>query len=36
MPNTKDKKSRQYSNTNWPYLQKKLQFILEKKALNIC
>ena len=31
MPNTKDKKSRQYSHTNWPYLtEEAAQFIREK------
>ena len=31
MPNTKDKKSRHYSNTNWPYLtEEAAQFIREK------
>lgn len=30
MPNTKDKKSRQYSNTNWPYLTEEAALFIRK------
>ena len=36
MPNTKDKKSRQYSHTNWPYLtEEAAQFLKEKGILHL-
>ena len=36
MPNTKDKKSRQYSHTNWPYLtEEAASFIREKGILHL-
>jgi len=33
MPNTKDKKSRQYSNTNWPYLSEEAALFLKEKGI---
>ena len=33
MPNTKDKKSRQYSNTNWPYLSEEAALFICKKGI---
>lgn len=33
MPNTKDKKSRQYSHTNWPYLTEEAAVFLREKGI---
>ncbi len=33
MPNTKDKKSRQYSNTNWPYLTEEAALLIKEKEI---
>lgn len=33
MPNTKDKKSRQYSNTNWPYLTEEAAIFMREKGI---
>lgn len=33
MPNTKDKKSRQYSNTNWPYLTEEAAIYIREKGI---
>jgi kynurenine formamidase len=34
MPNTKDKKSRQYSNTNWAYLTEEAAVFIRSKKIN--
>ena len=33
MPNTKDKKSKQYSNTNWPYLTEEAALFIKEKEI---
>jgi len=33
MPNTTDKKSRQYSNTNWPYLKEEAAVFIREKGI---
>lgn len=33
MPNTKDKKTRQYSNTNWPYLTEEAALFIREKGI---
>ncbi|WP_044402088.1 cyclase family protein [Lacinutrix sp. Hel_I_90] len=33
MPNTKEKKSRQYSNTNWPYLTEEAAIFIREKGI---
>ena len=33
MPNTKDKKSKQYSHTNWPYLTEEAAVFIREKGI---